>query len=594
MKNNLRPLALILVACMTLTLFTACSTKKTETGAETSPSELKASMVLKNGAIYTMDTKNTVASAVAVAGDEIIYVGDDAGAEKYVSDSTQVIDLQGQMVTPGFIDGHTHEVQNLIAKDNSVYLNETKPDLELYKAALKKFAEDHPDAKIIYGTGMDLNAFPESNPTNDWINDIVSDIPVVFSDLSLHGSLVNTKTLENCGITADTPAPAGGTIYKDASGKLTGYLSDCGNLLEALPKAEYTAEQYHDAFLTFQKECNSYGITGIDIAGPTIYAPDAWAVFNEMEKNGELTLRVNCVTWAKGDFGTELAEQAIKELNEGQKYNTDFQHVSQVKGIIDGVPEGKTASLVEPYAPEAGMAADYRGVQFATQEEMNDFVTAIDKAGYQVEIHAMGDAGVNTVLNAFEYAQKQNGVRDSRHMIAHVTLMTNDDIKRMGKLGVIGAMQPLWWYYDPNFSPLEEQMFGAERFKQEYHIKDMMDAGIVITGSIDYPVLLDSRPLNGMEAGVTQCSPYAGEDNDSAYLRNADQTVSIMDMLKVYTTNGAYEMFMDNLIGTLEVGKKADMVVLSQDISKVDSKAISDTKIINTISNGKIVYTGNN
>lgn len=604
-KNNLRFLALSFALSMMFILFTACGNMNPAVKEETPPAQAatlaevtlpdqEATMVLKNGAIYTMDANNTVVSAIAVLYDQIIYVGDDAGVEKYIGKGTQVIDLAGEMVSPGFIDGHTHEVGNLIQKDTSVYLNETKPDLELYKAALKKFVEEHPTEQVIYGSGMDLNAFPDSVPTNSWIDEIVSDKPVIFSDMSGHGNLINSKALEMAGITVDTPAPAGGSIYKDANGKLTGYLSDSGSLLDVFPRIEYTPKQYHDAFLLFQKEMNSYGITGIDIAGPTIDAPKAWAVFNEMEKNGELTLRVNCVTWTDGmsKFGKDSAEASIKTLNEGQKYNSDFQHVSMVKGIIDGVPEGKTASLLEPYAPGAEMAADYRGPQYATQDEMNEFVATIDKAGYQVQIHAMGDRGVNTALNAFEYAQTQNGVRDSRHAIAHVTLITDADKKRMGELKVIGAMQPLWWYYDPFFSPLEEQMFGAERFKSEYHIKDMIDAGIKITGSIDYPVLLDARPLNGIEAGVTQSSPYPGEEDDPTYVRTADQTVSVIDMLKIYTMNGAYQMFMDKTIGSLEVGKKADMVVLSQDITKVNSKAISDTIIFYTISNGEIIYTG--
>ncbi|MRS03448.1 amidohydrolase, partial [bacterium] len=549
-KNNQRLLALSFVLSTMLIIMTACGTMNPVVNEETQPAqttslaeetlpEQEATMVLKNGAIYTMDANNTVASAIAVLNDQIIYVGDDAGVEKYIGNGTQVIDLAGEMVSPGFIDGHTHEVGNLIKKDTSVYLNETKPDLELYKEALKRFIEEHPTEEVIYGTGMDLNAFPDSIPTNGWIDEIVTDKPVIFSDMSGHGNLINSKALEMAGITSETTAPAGGTIYKDANGELTGYLSDSGSLLEVFPIIEYTPQMYREAFLKFQKEMNSYGITGIAIAGPTIDPSQAWAVFNEMEKNGELSLRINCVTWTFGDsaFGKELAETAIKVLDEGQKYNSDFQHVSMVKGIIDGVPEGKTAFLLEPYAPGAEMDADYRGPQFATQDEMNEFVATIDKAGYQVQIHAMGDAGVNTTLNAFEYAQTQNGVRDSRHAIAHVTLITDADKVRMGKLKVIGAMQPLWWYYDPFFSPLEEQMFGTERFDSEYHIKDMVDAGIVITGSIDYPVLLDARPLNGIEAGATQSSPYPGEEDDPTYVRNADQAVSVLEMLKIYTTN---------------------------------------------------------
>ena len=152
---------------------------------------------------------------------------------------------------------------------------------------------------------------------------------------------------------------------------------------------------------------------------------------------------------------------------------------------------------------------------------------------------------------------------------------------------------PLWFYYDPFFSPLEEQMFGTERFEREYHIRDMIDAGVIITGSNDYPVTLDFAPLHAIEAGATQCSPYAGEDHDiETYTRNAAQAATVYEMLKMYTVNAAYAAFFDNQVGTIEVGKRADLVVLGDNLLTCDVKAISDVPVIYTISDGRIVYEG--
>ena len=265
----------------------------------------------------------------------------------------------------------------------------------------------------------------------------------------------------------------------------------------------------------------------------------------------------------------------------------------QVKFTVDGVPEGKSSYLLEPYAAAAGMDADYVSSPAASPEELKEFITAVNAAGYTVQTHCMGDASVKIAMDAYENSAKVNGNPDVRNKIAHVNLLTDEDVVRMAEYKVIAAMQPLWFYYDPFFSPLEEQMFGTERFQREYHIRDMIDAGVIITGSNDYPVTLDFAPLHAIEAGATQCSPYAGEDQDiETYTRNAAQAATVYEMLEMYTTNAAYGAFLDDRVGTIEVGKKADLVVLGDNLLTCDVKAISDVPVIYTISDGRIVYEG--
>ena len=264
-----------------------------------------------------------------------------------------------------------------------------------------------------------------------------------------------------------------------------------------------------------------------------------------------------------------------------------------MKFSLDGVPEGKTSYLMEPYDPAAEMDADYVGSPAATEEELTYFTVAVNAEGFTVQTHCMGDASVKMAMNAFEKSVEDNGKLDVRNKIAHVNLILNEDVKRMADLGVIAAMQPMWFYYDPFFSPLEEQMFGAERFAAEYHIRDMIDAGVIITGSNDYPVTLDFAPLHAIEAGATQCSPYAGEDQDiETYTRNAEQAATVYEMIEMYTKNAAYGAFMDDRMGTIEVGKKADLVVLGDNPLTCDVKAISDIQVVYTISDGRIVYEG--
>jgi len=572
-----------LVGLLILGTFFGCSKAASTKEAES------ATLVLKNGAIYTMDEEDRVASAVAVINDQIVYVGDDAGVESYVGDDTEVIDLDGKMVTPGFIDGHIHAASDQLSRLYSVYLTDTEPDIKLYQAALKEFAEKHPELEVIIGRGFQLKAFGDEGPTKDVLDEIISDRPVIISDTSGHGDWVNTKTLEMAGITKDTQAPAGGEIYRDANGEPSGYLSDAGELIANLTeKTKTTPEQFFEAFKVFEDESAAKGITGINSMGSDIAAPVIWKMMDDYAKTGEMTLRVK---FAHRAVDGDDPAQIVKELQDGQQYVSDMQNITDIKTFIDGVPEGKTSYLLKPYAATANMAEDYRGEAMWSQESLNEFVAAADKAGYAVDVHAMGDASSRMFIDAVEYAFEQNGKRDARHNLIHANLLDPADIPRMGELGIYAGMQPIWFYKDPIFSQLEIQMLGQERFDQEYVIRDMLEAGIIMTGSSDSPVTTDNRPLICIECGVTQCSPYpGGGQGDLVFVRNVNQTVSVIDMLRFYTINGAKEMFMEKTIGSIEVGKKADMVVLTQDITKIKPDDISETEVVSTIFNGKIVY----
>ncbi len=580
MKKTARTLSLVLALAMTMTLFAGTAFA----------AEGPADMVLKGGVVETM-VDHAEAEALAVKDGEIVYVGDDAGAEAYIGENTQVIELDGRMVAPGFIDGHIHGAMPYLTEETELSLAGMEADLEGYKAAVSEFVEAHPDYDIYLIGSMDLKAFPESQAENSWLDEICSDKPIACTDVSLHGRLLNSKAIEMCGLTKDTPNPPSGNIYKDENGELTGYFSDCSDILTGLPEFEYTDEQRTEAFLKLQAEANSYGVTSFDSGGEDVMTPE---LLNDLYEEGKLNVRFN-YNFFWPDASTEGAEGAIQYIEDNKQYESDFLNVRQVKFKVDGVPEGKSSYLLEPYDPAAGEAPDYVSSAASTQEDLTDFVVAVNTAGYTVQTHCMGDASVQMAVNAYEASQDALGdaQKECRNKIAHVNLVLEEDVQRMADLKVIAAMQPMWFYYDPFFSPLEEQMFGAERFASEYHIRDMMDTGLIITGSNDYYVTLDFAPLHAIEAGATQCSPYPGEDTQpDLYTRNADQAVSVYEMMQLYTTNAAYGAFLDDRAGTIEVGKKADLVVLGQNILTCDVTAISDTTVDYTISDGRIVYEG--
>ncbi|MBQ6650664.1 MAG: amidohydrolase [Atopobiaceae bacterium] len=546
-----------------------------------------ADLVLYNGEIQTMRTDDEVVSAVAVKDGEIVFIGEDEAAQAFVGDTTSAIDLDGAYVLPGFIDGHNHGSEQQLQKLYTLYLKETAPDVDAYHEVMRQYVADNPDVEYVPGYGLNLNAFENASPTHEFIDEVMPDKVVWISDMSQHGCLVNQKAMDELGITKDTPDPEGGKIYRDADGNPTGYLSDCFGLTAPLDEhVSYPPDQVTNAFKTFMAEMNSYGLTAFQMAGGA--TEDTWQMVHDLEGTGELTMRVNAGPFI--GFSLDEANEAIAMLDKAQELNSDWQNTTLIKALLDGVPEGVTAFLSEPYAPEAGMGDDYCGPSYTNQDALNDIAAAIDKAGYQLELHAMGDGAANMSLNAFEYAQQQNGKRDARHQIAHCTLMQDDDIQRMADLEVIGAVQPMWFYYDPFFSFMEETNFGPERFAKEYRIKTMLDAGVMMTGSVDYPITLEVRPLTGIQAGATQSSPFDGEEDSEEFLRNPAEAVSVLDMIKMYTVNGAKAMFMEDKIGSIEVGKKGDFVVLGQNLLNVDVKEIANTGILYTISDGRVIF----
>lgn len=583
MSDQLTRRSFLSAAAVGAAALAACSNG----GVEEGPIDA-ADLVIRGGSIITMVEEGSYAEALAVKDGKLVYVGADDGIDTYIGDATRVIELGGACAMPGFIDGHIHAPGPYLTEETEIAFLNYDVDLEVYKQALADFIAAHPNYDIYLGMGVDLKAFPDSKGTNDWINEVCSDKPVSLSDVSGHGRFLNDVAIELCGITKDTPNPPSGIIYKDGDGELTGYFSDCGAIIDGyLPDFEYTNEDYRKAVMGFLAEANSYGITGMDSGGDSIPRD----LLAEMAADGTLTVRYNANFFS--DATAEAADEAIARLGSEQRYVSDMLTIKQVKHKVDGVPEGKSSYLLEPYDPAAGTDPDYVSSPANTQEEMTAFTTKMNAAGYQVQMHCMGDASVRMAINAYEESGKANGDPDVRNKITHYNLVAKEDVPRTAENKIICCMQPMWFYYDPFFSPLEEQMFGAERFASEYHIRDLIDAGIMITGSNDYPVTYDFAPLHAIEAGATQCSPYPGEDEQvDVYTRNADQAATVYEMLQMYTVNGAYAAFWEDKAGTLEEGKFADIVVLDKDPLSCDVKEISDIAVLYTISNGNVVYEG--
>lgn len=548
-----------------------------------------ADLVFKNGHVQTMVSESDVAQAVAVRGNTIVYVGDDAGVEAYVGDATQVIDLEGGFLSPGFMDGHIHATDTWYDRYFNIFL-EGQTTNEEYLATVREFIESHPDDEAYFGGPFMLNAYqlPDGSnpgPSKADLDAICPDKPIVIYDVSHHSAWVNSKALELAGIVDDTPNPDGGLIYRDAEGRPSGCVSDAAyDMVSAAVPATISHDRVEQALEAFFEEANSYGITGItNLVSGGLGINE---LYHRLDKEGKLKLRMRLVTTMDPAF---TYDEVLKTIKDSGAFDSEMMTTNTVKIFYDGVTESGTAVMIEPYLEAAGLGATWHGTPVWSDEEFARMVRDFDAEGVQVHVHAIGDGAVNGTINAYEEALKANGERDARHTITHVCAIQHDDIKRMADMGIIGALQFLWMYGDPLYE-LEAAYIGEERALAMYPTKDMVEAGVLVSGASDAPVT-PYVVLDEIEVGVTRNSPFPGEEDTDMH-RWAEQALTPYQMLEAYTKNVAYQNFMEDLVGTVEVGKRADLVVLDQNILEVDPKTISKSTVLYTVSDGRIVYEG--
>ncbi len=550
----------------------------------------KADLILTNGVVYTVDKQRSRAEAVAVAGTEIVYVGNAEGVQDFIGSRTEVIEFDGKMVLPGFIDSHAH-VSATINEDDSVMLYglESKED---YVSALKGFAEKHPDLSVIYGGGWNNEVFPPQGPEKEDLDAVVSDRPVSLMSHDGHSIWVNSRALEMAGVNKDTPCPFGGMIETDpATGEPSGTIRETARDLVQNVLPPYSVEQMKTGIREFMVEAARVGITTVH--DPLLLLPDSDGMLNgygaarnsipayeELLDSGEMTIR------ARGTILTDPTKGAsqvpdLAAACAGQKHPL-FQ-ITGAKVFIDGVVEGGTAYLLEPYDHKP----DFRGEPLWEQEPLNALFKAADAQGLQIHIHAIGDAAIRMSLDALAHAKDHNGSRDSRHLITHLQVVDYADIPRFAELGIIGVPQPFWHVKGAYFWGLEAKYLGRERAEKEYPLKSFMDAGVTLACASDYPVQVPSPPLLAIQLGVTRCIP--GETNPAEIL-GPQERMSLADMIAAYTINGAHANFVENETGSIEVGKKADLVVLERNLFEIPESEIADTQLLMTVFEGRVVY----
>jgi len=556
---------------------------------------MTADLVLKNGAVYTMDKGNRVAQAVAVKDGIIVFVGSDAKVASFIGPDTVVRDLEGAMVLPGFIETHNHPPGTADADLFSISLFEVMSDLDAMLEVIKDFVAAHPDLDMYYGAGFSTGAFSGQDvsigPRKEILDAVCPDKPLFLTSYDGHIGWVNSAALRHMGITKDTPDPAGGRIERNpVTGEPWGALKEAAAGL--MPEQEYSLEQRIEALKLYQERMHAWGYTGTQ----NMSGRSNLEEFAALEAAGELTMRVRSAVSL--DPEADLAEQ-FAELEELRtKYSSPLNTVSVAKFFADGVIEGVTGFLLEPYEEAAENGPDYYGEFLWDMEKLKEAFVLAHQKGFQIHVHSIGDASTRNVLDALEYARsKVKG--DFRPTITHNQLVSEQDIPRCAKLGVIASTQAgFWGMKEPDWWDVVDYPFLGERAEHEYPVKSFLDAGAVVVASSDHWVTPIPNPLWALETYVTRNlnnAEYYGVDDitdmdDPTWLLDPSQRITLEQAIRTYTSSGAYAIFMEDRIGTIEKGKYADMIILAENLYDVDPVKIDSVELLATIFNGEFVY----
>jgi predicted amidohydrolase YtcJ len=570
-QSRLRPLP----ALISLSLLLSAIAAPAQQSSRIAPADI----LIVHAKIYTVDAKKPWAQSLAIRKDKIVAVGSDQQVSRFRGIGTKMIDAGGKLVLPSFTDSHVHMLDGGL-RLRQVNLDGAKDVAEIQNR-LRGYAANHPDNTWILGGGWNYTMFgTEPLPNKKYLDQLFPTIAVFLACYDFHTYWANSKALALAGITKATPNPLNGEIVRDpVTGEPTGALKEsAGDLVSTVmpkPTDVETLNAYRDAI----KLANQNGLGRVHSAGGDFEHLD---VFRELRDENQLSLRLH-VAYVLNPAG--LRPQDLDALESARtKFHDEWIDVNSVKFYLDGVVESHTAAFFEPYADDPST----KGALFWDPEKYESAVAGLDKKGFQLYTHAIGDYAVRTALDAYEFAGHTNHTKDHRHRIEHIETITDADIPRFAKLGVIASMQPLHAYPDEDTLDVWARNIGPDRASRAWLWKSIAQQGGRYTFGSDWPVAA-LNPWEAIQTAVTRQT----SDGKPAGGFVPSQKLTVAQAVEGYTIDVAYAGHLEKSEGSLEVGKVADVILVDKNIFEIDPQTIGETKVVLTIVGGKIVYEAN-
>lgn len=553
----------LLVLALFLTFQTGCA-KKPE----------PADLIITGARIYTVNPAQPWAEAVAIKGEQIVFVGSSKQVKKYAGSSTKIIQAGGRLLLPGFQDSHVHFVSGSLNL-NRVDLAGTR-NVEEIQARIRQFAAEHPDLPWIQGRGWMYSAFPGDMPHKKFLDEVVSDRPAIMRCADGHTSWVNSRALALAGITRHTPDPPDGKIVRDEKGEPTGALLEGASGLVSRLIPEPTREERLAALRTGLQEAACWGVTCVHGLGGEF---EDLELFAGLRQEGALTLRLVVTMWVEEPGPKEKDFETYEAAR--QKYNDNWLAVRGVKLMLDGVIDSGTGAMLDPYEEMKGN----KGKLFWEPDDYIRAVMEFSRRGIQVSTHSIGDLAIRLTLDAYEKALKESGHPELRHKIEHVECVAADDFARFNNPGIIASYQPLHADPDPVWMSAWIKNVGPERVQRAFPWKSVLKAGGHLAFGSDWPVVT-INPWPGLQMAVTR-EDWEGQPPGGWI---PGEKLSLEEAIQAYTLGGAYALNEENLRGSIEPGKLADLILLSQNIFEIPASYIRHTHSVLTVVGGRIVH----
>jgi len=577
-------LSVLSIAILSLFLVQCSDNKKDISAGKT------ADYLFTNAKVYTVNQKQPWAEAVAVKGKEIIFVGNTDQALTFKGSETKVIDLNGKMLLPGFIDAHAHPV--MAAAYSGSLILDPEAEIKDWISETEKYIKENPNKPYYVAFGFLAAKFGAEGPKKELLDAVSTKIPVVLIDEGWHSAWVNSKALELAGIDKNTPDPIPGKHFykRDQKGNPTGWCVENNSFAPILKKLKIVST---DNIVLKSKELfdlfSSVGITGFYDAGMTGFEEEGYSALQKLESSGKLPFRIT------GSYGiqskTQLKDAVEKLRGLNKKFSSELIHPNVMKIHNDGTVEAFTAYLFEDYKGQKGN----RGAILLEGDLLKDFVTEVDRSGFDIHIHAIGDKAINEALNAFEAAKKANPESKNRYTIAHNQMIIDSDLPRYGEIGVIAQCTPYWFFYlyeGPEGSKIDFEPTG-DRANKYNRFRSVQKNGGMLTFGSDFPAtgsLEGMHPLSNIEIGITR-KPLGLKDAPTT--PPADETLTLETMIRGYTIDAAYQVHLQEITGSIETGKKADLVILEKNLFDLQPYEIHNTRVMMTMMNGNVTFDRN-